>query len=183
MWTGIVVEKSETGREKRALEIRGCNVRPAPKTVCEKQMSAPKNISDLQATGFVQGVDGSFHKPKQRSLAALAPAFTAAAMVKRVPKSLLNKTEARWLAVLEGRGHAVLKQAITLRLDPPFKSYRPDMSYVYCGKLTLVEVKGPHRFREKGIARAALAAKTYPMFRFELADWTAKGWKESVLSA
>ena len=45
-----------------------------------------------------------------------------------------------------------------------------------------MEVKGPHRFREKGIAKAALAAKTYPMFRFALFDWTKEGWKESVLS-
>jgi hypothetical protein len=80
------------------------------------------------------------------------------------------------------RGYEVLEQAITLRLDPPFTSYRPDLAYMRGTCLALVEVKGPHRFREKGIAKAALAAKTYPMFRFELFDWTKEGWKESVLS-
>lgn len=95
----------------------------------------------------------------------------------------LNKTEQRCRDLLLERGYyPILEQAITLRLDPPFTSYRPDLVYVKGTHLTLVEVKGPHRFREKGIAKAALAAKTYPMFRFELFDWTNKGWKESVLS-
>ena len=95
---------------------------------------------------------------------------------------LLNKTEQRWCNVLEYGGYQVLKQAITLGLDPPFTSYRPDLAYFKGNSLTFVEVKGPHRFREKGIAKAALAAKTYPMFRFELAEWTGEGWKESLLS-
>lgn len=103
--------------------------------------------------------------------------------IRQSGKALLNKTEGKWKAILDMRGiTGILEQAITLRLDPPFKSYRPDMAYIRDGQLTLVEVKGPHRFREKGIARAALAAKTYPMFRFELADWTANGWKESVFT-
>lgn len=94
----------------------------------------------------------------------------------------LNKTELRWLAILENRGHKpIWQQAITLALDPPFRSYRPDLAYIRGTYLTLVEVKGPHRFREKGIAKAALAAKTYPQFRFELAEWTGNSWKESVL--
>lgn len=99
-------------------------------------------------------------------------------------KPRLNKTETRWKAVLESRGvTGIMEQAITLRLDPPFKSYKPDLAYhTPTGGLCFVEVKGPHRFRKAGIAKAALAAKTYPQFRFELADWTGKEWKESVLS-
>ena len=96
----------------------------------------------------------------------------------------LNKTERRCRDILLARGYRpILEQAITLRLDPPFKSYRPDLAYVKeSTHLVFCEVKGPHRFREKGIAKAALAAKTYPMFRFELFEWTDRGWKESVLS-
>lgn len=76
----------------------------------------------------------------------------------------------------------ILEQAITLRLDPPFKSYRPDLAYINCtGGLVFTEVKGPHRFRRAGIAKAALAAKTYPHFLFVLVEWDGHQWKESVL--
>ena len=96
----------------------------------------------------------------------------------------LNGLETKWLGMLEGRGViGIMKQAIALRLDPPFTSYRPDLAYLGQSGLVLVEIKGPHRFREKGIAKAALAAKTYPQFRFELAEWTGSEWKESVLSS
>lgn len=101
-----------------------------------------------------------------------------------VPKPLLNKTEQRCCDHLESNGFRVRKQAITLRLDPPYKSYRPDLAYVsVIYGLIFVETKGPHRFREKGIAKAALAAKTYPEFRFELWDWDGKKWKTTVLSS
>ena len=132
-------------------------------------------------------------KLRQRLLAALEgatpvrrppPAQTDATAPRQTPKQpLLNKTEQRCRDILMARGYEVLEQAITLRLDPPFKSYRPDLAYPHHRwGLVFVEVKGPHRFREKGIAKAALAAKTYPMFRFLLFDLTKDGWKESVLS-
>lgn len=106
--------------------------------------------------------------------------------IRQSTKPLLNKTEQRYCDLLEARGCGpIFKQAFTLRLDPPYKSYKPDLAY-FGDKgfiaLTFVEVKGPHRFRKAGIAKAALAAKTYPQFRFELADWTGKEWKESVLT-
>ncbi len=98
--------------------------------------------------------------------------------------SVLNKTEQKYLSVLERRGvAAIMKQSITLRMDPPYKSYRPDLAYVDGDTLRFIEVKGPHRFRNAGIAKAALAAKTYPQFRFILADWVCGEWKESVLSS
>ena len=100
----------------------------------------------------------------------------------RDAKPLLNKTESRYCCMLESAGIKVMKQAITLRLDPPYKSYTPDLAYVGQFGLTLVEVKGPHRFRRAGIAKAALAAKTYSQFRFELADWSGSQWKKSTLS-
>ena len=96
----------------------------------------------------------------------------------------MNHTELRCQALLESRGVVnIMQQAITLRLDPPFKSYRPDLAYLGTSGLVLVEVKGEHRFKRAGIAKAALAAKTYPQFRFELFEWDSKTWKESVLSA
>lgn len=100
-----------------------------------------------------------------------------------VASPLLNKTEQRFRDLLLARGyHPILEQAITLRLDPPFKSYRPDLAYIKGTYLVLVEVKAPHRFSRAGIAKAALAAKTYPMFRFELFMWTKAGWKEFLLT-
>ena len=102
----------------------------------------------------------------------------------RQPKQLLNKTEARYCARLEAHGLTVLKQAIRLRMPPPFSFYTPDLAYVGDGVLVIVEVKGPHRFRRAGIAKAALAAKEYSgVFTFLLAEWTGSEWKETLLSA
>ena len=130
---------------------------------------------DLEATWRKRKALGGINPP--------SPPSDAPAPAQKPKKPLLNKTEQRCRDILAARGYQpILEQAITLRLDPPFKSYTPDLAYVKGTYLTLVEVKGPHRFREKGIAKAALAAKTYPMFRFELFDWTKDGWKESVLS-
>ncbi len=104
--------------------------------------------------------------------------------IRQSAKPLLNRTEQRYCDRLEGCGVKVFKQAITLRLDPPYKSYKPDLAFVSdVFGLVFVEIKGPHRFRRAGIAKAALAAKTYPQFRFELADWVNGEWKESVLSS
>lgn len=100
---------------------------------------------------------------------------------KRLRRSL-NKSETKYCAILESKGYKVRKQSITLALDPPYKSYTPDLAYKVGFALVLVEVKGPHRFREKGIAKAALAAKTYPEFTFLLADWVGGQWKETILS-
>lgn len=101
---------------------------------------------------------------------------------KGAPRPLLNRLEGRFKAILEERGQAVMSQAITLRLDPPFKRYTADLAYIdRLGHLYLVEVKAHHRFREKGIAKAALAAKTYPQIPIILADWDGKQWKESRL--
>lgn len=99
-------------------------------------------------------------------------------------KKRLNKLETRYRDILLRRGENPLEQAITLALDPPFKSYRPDLAYVSAVYgLVFIETKGPHRFREKGIAKAALAAKTYPMFRFELVEYDKdNGWKTTLLS-
>ncbi len=112
-----------------------------------------------------------------------SPQKQVVASAARAAKPLLNKLESRYCALLEARGWTVLKQAIRLRLDPPFSFYTPDLAGYYTGTFCFFEVKGRHRFREKGIAKAALAAKTYPMFTFLLAEWTGSEWKETLLSA
>ena len=138
----------------------------------------------LKEKGWAQGPDGVYRKSgylpfKPDALAAPEPPKR----LQQTSKPLLNQTEERYLGMLKSMGYStIFVQAITLRLDPPFKSYRPDLAYFHQYALVFVEVKGPHRFREKGIAKAALAAKTYPQFRFELAEWTGKEWKESVLT-
>ena len=104
--------------------------------------------------------------------------------IRQDSKPLMNNTEQRCRQLLASRGVVgIMQQAITLRLDPPFKSYRPDLAYLGACGLVFVEAKGQHRFRRAGIAKAALAAKTYPQFRFELFEWDGKAWKESVLSS
>lgn len=126
------------------------------------------------ALGFVKGI---IHGPS-------IPASAPPKRIRQSSKPVLNGLETKWLAILTSRGvTGIMKQAITLRLDPPYKSYTADLAYLGANGLRLVEVKGPHRFRRAGIAKAALAAKTYPQFVFELADWTGKEWKESVLSS
>ncbi len=106
-------------------------------------------------------------------------------MLDRKPiKPLLNKTEIRARDILRAKQYSpIWEQAFTLRLSPPFRSYTPDLAYMNGTYLTFVECKGPHRFREKGIAKAALAAKTYPAFRFELWDWKGDRFKITVLSS
>ena len=117
-------------------------------------------------------------------LAASSAVGARPSRIRQSSKPLMNHTELRCQALLESRGVVnIMQQAITLRLDPPFKSYRPDLAYLGTSGLVLVEVKGEHRFKRAGIAKAALAAKTYPQFRFELFEWDSKTWKESVLSA
>jgi hypothetical protein len=111
-------------------------------------------------------------------------AFAPAKRIRQSDKPLMNLTEQKCQALLECRGVVgIMQQAITLRLGPPFKSYRPDLAYLGASGLVFVEAKGQHRFRRAGIAKVALAAKTYPQFRFELFEWDGKAWKESVLSS
>lgn len=135
------------------------------------------------ADGWVKRPDGYWEQPKVK----LGPNYGTEPpkpKAPKAPKPLCNKTESRWYGVMVARGYAgILAQAITLRLDPPFKSYRPDFFYIGPnGGWRFVEVKAQHRFAEKGIAKAALAAKTYPQFTFELAMWKNKQWHESVFT-
>lgn len=103
--------------------------------------------------------------------------------IRQSSKPLLNKLEEKCKELLKDRGIVgILEQAITLKLDTPFRSYRPDLAFLDRSGLTFIEVKGPHRFRRAGIAKVALAAKSYPQFRFVLFDWIGDRWKEVVLS-
>ena len=96
--------------------------------------------------------------------------------------SKLNKTEARYRDRIRLNYGKIFEQAITLAIDPPFRSYRPDLAAFEESTLHVFEVKAEHRFKEKGIAKAALAAKQWPNIVFHLALWTInKVWKESIL--
>lgn len=151
-----------------------------PTNVSESTRKRNPHLYGPDAKGFQQLLKDS----------AVAMAYEhpeiVAAIIPKSTKALLNKTESRWKAEMIRRGmkaEQIMEQAITLRLDPPYQRYTADLAYLIHGfELCLVEVKGPHRFRRAGIAKAALAAKTYPQFRFELKDWDGKQWKESVLS-
>ena len=100
----------------------------------------------------------------------------------KFPKPLSNKTESRFKAILQSRQYnPIWEQAITLKLDAPFKSYRPDYAVLRNGVVMLFEVKARHRFARAGIAKAALAAKTYPQFQFVLAMWEDGKFTETVL--
>lgn len=139
----------------------------------------------LKDLGYVETKPGHWHKGSELVLNPLPESrkdILSAIKTYKATNCLLNKTEYRYCFILEARGLEVLKQAITLRLDPPYKSYKPDLAYLGQFGLTFVEVKAKHRFYEKGVAKAALAAKTYPQFRFELAVWENNEWRETVLS-
>lgn len=151
------------------------------------------NADQLKANGWTETAPGQWTRitttPAHAKPPTTHPDTLEGIKTPKQPKARLNKRETLCKAILVSRGITeIMEQAITLRLDPPFKSYTPDLAYwdrgVWQGhgRLILVEVKGPHRFRRAGIAKAALAAKTYPQFHFELFDWDGKQWKESVLS-
>lgn len=141
---------------------------------CPAQTKAGTLLGDFVAT---PKTEGDLHAYPQRVRAY------AGKRIRQDTKPLLNRLESQWLTWFQGNySTPVIAQSITLRLDPPFTSYRPDFAYLDRG-LVLVEVKGPHRFREKGIAKAALAAKTYPMFQFVLFEKRDGEWKSTILSA
>ena len=143
------------------------------------------NLSEEQFKAIQERCNANMKRRPQDSAwpQIVAPAPTP----KRRAISLrgLNKTETRYRDLLRARGETtILEQAITLALDPPFRSYRADLVTVDLegeGILHFYEVKGNHRFKRAGIAKVALASKTYPFFTFFLAEWTKEGWKETVL--
>lgn len=139
----------------------------------------------LKEKGFVELASGNWAKGGIGDNLEIIKAEIVAKPPKRIRQSSkpLNQTEQRYKERMIAQGITdIREQAITLKLDPPFKSYRADLSYVTMhNSLCLVEVKGPHRFRRAGIAKVALAAKTYPEFAFLLAEWDGKEWKETGL--
>lgn len=114
--------------------------------------------------------------------------------IKTIPKKktpLLNKTETRFKAELERRGHKlILCQAITFRLGNRM-TYRPDFvtveygEYMLCGQfaaiLTCYETKSPHRFAEKGVQKLKMAATLYPWICFKLIMRNGNEWTERTI--
>lgn len=147
-----------------------------------------KTLQQLRDGGWSENPDGSWSKRTGDSWFRIphsdvkVPPTKPPKCIRQISKPL-NQTEQRYKDRMIAQGITdIREQAITLKLDPPFKSYRADLSYVTMhNSLCLVEVKGPHRFRRAGIAKVALAAKTYPEFAFLLAEWDGKEWKETGL--
>ena len=105
--------------------------------------------------------------------------------ISRGPK--LNKLERDWLAVLKTRWleRGIFVQSIKLRLADGVW-YIPDFvvfdfnQYEECA-IRAYETKGPHRFREKGILKAKMAAETFKQITFYLVTRKDGQWKEEQL--
>ncbi len=92
----------------------------------------------------------------------------------------LNKTEQRWLGVLEERGIVARYEAIRFRLAPK-TTYTPDFyGLSHNDRLTFWEVKGPF-IRDRAMQKPKIAAAMFPEFDFVLAQWIGGEWKETML--
>ena len=92
----------------------------------------------------------------------------------------LNKTEKAYLAILRSRHSDVRIQAITLKLGNDTR-YTPDFSTIVGGNYVFFEVKGGF-VREDGWIKLKIAARTYREFRFVLAQYKGKIWKEEAVN-
>ncbi len=155
------------------MKVKLDQLEPKLRARIEAQMAKEDMLTPCQTNYALQ---------RPQALNAAACHSDAVTAGDKVAKPLSNKTERRFRAILEAREYnPIWEQAITLRLDAPFTSYRPDYATFKGGYLWFYEVKAPHRFARAGIAKAALAAKTYPQFKFILAMWEDGQFKETVL--
>lgn len=100
----------------------------------------------------------------------------------RHTRSELNKTEQRYLQILQARfpfGHV---QAHTIKLQLAEKCwYTPDFSYVLpTGALVFVETKGAFE-RDDAIVKLKTAARQFPQFTFIKAKYVKGKWTETVM--
>lgn len=131
---------------------------------------------------------GAPERPQPVSEATILLKGDRASVMAWKPEDNLNLTERRYLAKLRERhaDQAIGIQCITLRLSKDLR-YTPDICLYNDSMrfLRFIEVKGPHRFREKGILKVKMAARLYPQFDFWLCEWDLggnKAWKETLLS-
>lgn len=91
----------------------------------------------------------------------------------QIPKHQMNKTEARYAALLEIRKRVgeiawYAFEGITLKLGEDCR-YTPDFAVMLtCGEMEMHETKG--FFRDDAKVKIKVAAKMFP-FRFYLARW------------
>jgi len=104
-----------------------------------------------------------------------SPKITPPTKPKTTPKPPLNKTEQRFLTILQGRFPLVRSQALRLLLANRC-TYLPD--FFIPATLTFYEVKGPF-MREDGWIKLKMAATTYREFKFVLARWKNGMWTET----
>jgi len=91
----------------------------------------------------------------------------------------LNKTERRYYEILQRRRIRSLK-VHALRLKLAYRdTYTPEFSGVdEQGRFTIWEVKGPF-IREDAWQKLKMAARSFPEFRFIMAQWDGKQWEET----
>lgn len=136
-------------------------------------------------------------KDLRGELSAHMPHLAPLAIKQIAPKKkpLMNKTELRFKAELERRGHKIiLCQAITFRLGDRL-TYRPDFvtvdalasegTLIWLGdriRLTCYETKAPHRFARAGIDKLKMAATIYPWIAWKLVMRKGNEWSEKEIS-
>lgn len=115
-------------------------------------------------------------------LAPKAGTVTASPLVKEGPK--LNKTESAFYEILKRRHPApAVIRVMPWRFQLGFKcSYLPDFAVIDPpGRIAIYETKGAHVF-EDGWVKFKMAARTFPEFRWILAQLKKGVWTETQFS-
>lgn len=144
------------------------------------------NEPDLTAKGYVKGPDGQWSKPrpKGRTLCQIfaSEAYKPSQRPKKAKPEGMNQTERRYHELLKDRypNGDIRVQSITLLLAPRCR-FTPDFAVFFpAEKAIMVDVKGGHTW-EDSIIKNKWAAVAYPMFRFIMAKWDGKQWKEKEI--
>ena len=148
----------------------------APRLRCQQRDEA--NRQCVLAVEHAGRVPCRFPGPRSTAeiVAALAPPELALQQRRRK----MNKTEARYEQLLEGRRLAgELRrhdyEALTLRLAHDCR-YTPDFFVIAAdGRIELHEVKGAHIWEDSKI-KIKVAAAQFPCFKFYLAKWEHGEW-------
>lgn len=104
---------------------------------------------------------------------------------------LMNKTEARYAAMLEEMLHRgeIVKwwfEPFSLRLTSPPAGrachYKPDFMLLYPdGETVIVDIKGDGINNDASIVRAKSAAEQYFLWHFWIVTWSKGEWRTQIL--
>lgn len=141
------------------------------------------NLDDLKTKGFVQQPDGSWSKPKGKTLCEVFVEETKSKRIRQNHKPELNKLEREFQAHLEYDcpGGFIYPQSIRFKLANGIW-YKPDFVLFLPLSLQLwaYEVKGPHAFRG-GFENLKVAASRYPQIVWYLVWKQDGGWKKQLV--